>query len=218
MQAIVDDLFQDALIAQRGLLDANSEGPGDQEMIDLLRTPADDAQSAGKLKRWLAKYKVLRGINEDKRTAIAHELLRAAQRLRQQNAPVSLGDINAISGAYRVLHNAAHSALRDRKFESGASKALWLLYPDAVPMLDKNVEITLRTLSWTMPGQPTQVRGTEDRYEIFLHHWFFYHVQSAPYLARCMNAINAQDRYSYEVRIFDKILWYIGCGKYRCQS
>jgi hypothetical protein len=93
---------------------------------------------------------------------------------------------------------------RGRDFTSLTSKALWLRYPNAVPLYDRFAQEALWMISKLERGLPPTPNGAS-KYGAFAVRWKFLCDRYAP-------AIEAIDNkgYPYRVRIFDRILWFIG--------
>jgi hypothetical protein len=93
---------------------------------------------------------------------------------------------------------------RKRNFVSLASKALWLRYPDVVPLYDRFAQDALWILSKLESDLPLVPEGTT-RYGAFALIWQTLYDRYAVSVAAIDNK-----GYPYRVRIFDRILWLIG--------
>jgi hypothetical protein len=101
---------------------------------------------------------------------------------------------------------------RSRDFTSLASKALWLRYPDAVPLYDRFAQEALWMLSKLEPGLPpvSEAPDGAPKYAPFALMWRALYDRYAPSIATIDNK-----GYPYQVRIFDRILWLVGEPVYR---
>lgn len=120
---------------------------------------------------------------------------------------------DALGQAHRELMAACVAANQEnRDFTSLASKALWLCYPDSVPIFDMFAQRTLWVIS-KLEKDIHPLPDIETEYKKFVHIW------KALY-DRYASTINGIDigAYPYRVRIFDKILWLIGEPRYGVRS
>ena len=89
------------------------------------------------------------------------------------------------------------------------SKALWLCYPNAVPIFDGYARDALYTISKLENGVSV-LPEKRPEYEQFVHIWKqLYSKYQATIEDLDMGA------YAYRVRVFDRILWLIGRPSYR---
>ena len=94
-----------------------------------------------------------------------------------------------------------------RAFTSLTSKALWLCYPDKIPMFDSYARCALWVLAKLEIG--IAAPPSEDDYYQFVSVWLQFYT-------RYLDAISSLDTdgYPYRVRVFDNILWMIGKDQY----
>jgi hypothetical protein len=149
---------------------------------------------------WLRKYGVLQGIDGSKRRAIASAIVKWADARDMQR---DLTTADALDMAHRELAGVCACG-GDRGFTSLASKALWLCYPQSVPIFDSFAQRALWIIS-KLEKDIVTLPETESEYRRFVHIWksLYDRYKSA------LEEIDLGD-YPYRVRIFDKILWLIG--------
>lgn len=103
---------------------------------------------------------------------------------------------------------------RGRDLTSFTSKALWVCYPDIVPIYDDYAESALKMLSKVMPPSPrageTQCSQAAKKYAPFLDNWLHLYARLAPVLRTAAATAN----YPYDVRVLDKMLWLWGEPSY----
>ncbi len=171
----------------------------------------DDPNRRDTIRDWLQEYRVLRvrGI-ATQRDKIADAVLRwADSRDRDRN----LDGPDALSAAHEELMKAVCDAYIDgsqnsqRAFTSLTSKALWLCYPDKIPMFDSYARCALWVLAKLEIG--IAAPPSEDDYYQFVSVWLQFYT-------RYLDAISSLDTdgYPYRVRVFDNILWMIGKDQY----
>ena len=160
--------------------------------------PLEARQDA--VRGWLHHYRVLRGIRAEKIDRIAKAVVEYADGAR----PESLGlDQEVIAEQFHALGARLAVVVGKRNTISMASKALWLCYPDAVPIFDDYAERALQILCRIQGiAVRAQVVGT---YERFLNAWLQVH-------AACLPALDAVPlvTYPYRIRLLDWLLWYLG--------
>jgi hypothetical protein len=98
---------------------------------------------------------------------------------------------------------------RERDFTSLASKALWLRYPDIVPMFDSFAQRALWVIS-KIERDTAPTADEKSKYRKFACVWKTLYERYASAIA----AVDLQG-YRYPVRIFDKILWIVGTPRYK---
>ena len=157
------------------------------------------------LRDWLSSYAVFQGIDNSRRDALTRAVLNWTDN-RPHNS--RLDTLHTLVGAHADLMAACSQADgRSRDFTSLASKALWLRYPDVVPMYDRFVQEALWMLSKLEPDLPAVIDAphSASKYGPFALVWRTLYDRYAPSIA----AIDSSG-YPYRVRIFDRILWLIG--------
>ena len=103
---------------------------------------------------------------------------------------------------------------KNRYFTSLASKALWLCYPDSVPIFDRYVVNALHFISKIEDGiTPIPEKKPDGKkrpdYEQFVHVW-------KQLYAKHKETIEGLDigAYKYRVRVLDRVLWLVGRPAY----
>lgn len=155
---------------------------------------------------WLQSYQVFQGIEGANRPAIASAIVEWAD-ARDTHRDLTTAD--ALNNAHLEMTAVCVRANgKPREFTSLASKALWLCYPDSVPLYDSFAQRALWVIC-KLEKDITTLPESDLEYRKFVHVW------KAVY-DRYVSAINSIDigSYPYRVRIFDKILWLIGEPRY----
>jgi hypothetical protein len=178
----------------------------DEAATDNLGLDAMNRRGSGSrvaaIRKWMDIYKVLQGIDAARRDALAKAVLNWAD---NQLDDSRLETLDALVRAHADLMAACSQADgRGRDFTSLASKALWLRYPDAVPLYDRFAQEALWMLSKLEPNLPP-IPKDAPKYGAFTLIWRTLYDRYAPSIAAVDNK-----GYSHRVRIFDKILWLIG--------
>jgi hypothetical protein len=155
--------------------------------------------------RWLDYYKVLMFIPQDRRIAIAHQIITFADGPREGSLH---GDKDKIVFEFNKLGERVNKVGPSKKtgepfaLTSLTSKALWCCYPEDVPIFDRNAANSLRVISricHLFPG-PSQ-----SEYAYFVDLWLQVYSQ--------VEAVISQADLSdcrYKVRALDRLLWYLG--------
>ena len=107
---------------------------------------------------------------------------------------------------------------RGRDITSLTSKALWVCYPDVVPIYDNYAERALQVISHLMPlnlheAEAQRARAAK-KYAPFLDIWLQLYEQAAQVIRSAAAAAN----YPYDVRVLDKMLWLIGRPGYGAEK
>jgi hypothetical protein len=165
------------------------------------------------LRGWLQSYAVFQGLTGAQRDQITDAVLvwaDARDPRRDLTTPEALADahkklMEAIQAAW--ILNQADAKRRD--FTSLASKALWLCYPDSVPIFDAQTRYALYVVSKIEDGI-TPISEKTPEYEQFVHVW----KQLYSKYQETIENLNIAN-YPYRVRVFDRILWLIGRPSYR---
>lgn len=163
------------------------------------RTAPDRSEA---IRSWLQSYEVFQGIKGPRRIAIATAALNWADTCDPQRDVTTVEDLATAHGEILAICERANGKKRD--FTSLASKALWLRYPDAVPIFDSFAQRALWVISKLESDIPI-LAGNVSEYRKFVYLW-------KTLYDRYASIINAMEvgTYPYRVRIFDKILWLIG--------
>jgi hypothetical protein len=182
----------------------------DMNALDAL-SRQDDTKRRDTIRDWLQAYRVfrVRGI-ATQRDKIADAVLRwADSRDRDRN----LDGPDALSAAHEELMKVVCDAYIDgsqnsqREFTSLTSKALWLCYPDKIPMFDSYTQRALWVLAKLEIGIAVPPSGAD--YYQFVYVW-------TQFYERYLGTISALDTdgYTHLVRVFDRILLMIGKDQY----
>jgi len=161
------------------------------------------------LRKWLWFYRVLQGLTTDEGLKIAGAVLGWAD--DDRNRGRNLTTAEALAAAHAELMKVVCQAYGNgHAFTSLASKALWLCYPESVPMFDGRTRNALYVISKIENGiNPIAEKTPESKktpeYEQFVHVW-------KQLYSKCKETIENLDigDYPYRVRVFDRILWLIG--------
>lgn len=182
----------------------------DAEALDALSNEKDPGRW-DKIRNWLQAYKVfrVRGIANQKDKIAEAVLAWADSRDRNRD----LESPAALSIAHQSLMESVCDAYvcdsqnKRRDFVSLASKALWLCYPDKIPMFDSYAQRAL----WVLAKLETGLRTPPGRYGYhpFVSVWKDVYEK----YAATINDLPT-DGYQYRVRVFDRILWQIGMDQY----
>ncbi len=159
------------------------------------------------IRGWLDGYRVLMGFTAKQRNDVTRAVLTWAD---ARHPGRRLDDVTALSDAHREMTKACADAFGNKRdFTSLASKALWLCYPDDVPIFDSIAQRALCVISKLDGDIPPPSDSGESRYTSFIRPW------KALY-ERYSAALQAVDMESCKrpVRIFDGILLCIGANAY----
>jgi hypothetical protein len=167
------------------------------------------------IRDWFQAYRVfrVRGIGAQRNEIVDAFLKWVDSRDRERN----LDTAAALSDAHKELETlicnayTRNSQNKAREFTSLTSKALWLCYPDKVPMFDGHAQRALWVLAKLEIGIATPPNGpdADDKYFQFVSVWKHFY---GKYLAEISNLDT--NGYPYRVRVFDRILWLIGKEQY----
>ena len=182
----------------------------DVKALDAL-SREDDPNRRDTIRDWLQAYRVfrVRGI-ATQRDKIADAVLRWADsrdRERDLDGPDAMYAAHkelmmSVCDAY--IHGSQNSR---REFTSLTSKALWLCYPDKIPIFDSYAQRAMWVLAKLEIGIAAPPSGAD--YYQFVSVW-------TQFYERYLDAISGLDTngYPYRVRVFDRILWMIGKDQY----
>ncbi len=175
----------------------------------------NDPNRRDTIRNWLQDYKVfrVRGI-ATQRDKIADAVLMWADsrdRERYLDGPDALYAVHkelmkSVCDAY--IHGSQNIR---REFTSLTSKALWLCYPDKIPMFDSYAQRALWVLAKLEIGIAAPSSGAD--YYQFVSVW-------TQFYKKYLDTISGLDTdgYPYKVRVFDRILWMIGKDQYTFPS
>lgn len=174
---------------------------GDSQALLILKDKSASHRSEG-IRRWLQSYRVFQGIDGPKRPVISAAVLQWAD-IRDMQRDLTTADALTMAHS-ELMAVCAQANGKKRDFTSLASKALWLCYPDSVPIFDRFAQRALWVIS-KLETDLNPLPKTEPEYRQFVHIW-------KTLYERYASALNEIDigAYPYRVRIFDKILWLIG--------
>lgn len=178
--------------------------PRDLEAIEAVRK--DDK---GYVRKWLQAMSVMQGMKNIERDAVAETILEygAGARANLSNEATDL------FSEFDKLRNMLRKA-SNRDLQSLTSKALWCCYPNIVPLYDQFAVQSLSMLRKLLDIEPSELEkllypepsGTSKPiYHQFAAAWSDIYGQCLPYIRMHDNR-----DYPHEVRIFDKMLWFIG--------
>ena len=160
------------------------------------------------LRKWLWFYRVLQGFTTPEQFKIAEAVLGWADDDRNRSRDLTTAE--ALAAAHAELMKVVCQAYGKRRdFTSLASKALWLCYPESVPMLDGWTRNALYVISKIENGINPIAEKTPE-YEQFVHVW------KQLYSKYKETIVNLDiGTYPYRVRVFDRILLLIGRPSYQ---
>jgi hypothetical protein len=177
----------------------------DKDALDSLKS-ADASTREGGVRKWLEGYKVLMGFTTEQRNNIAHAVVKNAD---ERDANRDIDSIESLSQIHAEVMRACTNGLgKERDFTSLASKALWLYYPDKVPLFDSLAHRALCVLS-KLDDVPQQTTEDASKYESFIFVWKTLYTRYSP----VFESLDLQPC-QYTVRVFDGILMCIGKDRY----
>ncbi len=160
------------------------------------------------LREWLRFYGVFQGLTTLERIKIADAVLVWADDDRNRSGDLTTPE--ALAAAHAELMKVVCKAYGKRRdFTSLASKALWLCYPESVPMFDGWTRNALYVISKIENGINPIAEKTPE-YEQFVHVWKQLYSKYEKTIENLNNGT-----YPYCVRVFDRILWLIGRPSYQ---
>ena len=176
--------------------------------LHVRETPLQDRVTG--LRGWLDYYKVLQGFTDIKRVDLAQTVLIWADRRDLSMAPTFVKEIGE---AHADLMSACCVTFgKKREFTSLASKALWLCYPDSVPIFDKYVERSVQLLAKFEPDIPPADSDHSD-YEVFVHYWKQLYERYGDALRAPVAERDLED-ILHTAKTFDAVLWLISEPRY----
>ena len=164
------------------------------------------------LREWLRSYAVFQGLTTIQRDQITKAVLTWAD---ARNPGRDLATPEALAEAHKELERTCQACImnrpdaKERDFTSLASKALWLCYPESVPLYDRYAMNALHAIAKLEEGI-NLIAETKPEYEQFVHVW-------KQLYERYKGTIESLEvgSYPYRVRVFDAVLWLIGQPSYR---
>ncbi len=156
---------------------------------------------------WLKRYRALRSYKREWHSAIVSEIVKFADKGRE---PLSIHNLDVLLQEYSYLYSRIQNVVPSKQDDKPrdvaviTSKALWICYPNDVPMLDSYAERALSVISRLVAFNRLEGRsdGTA-RFEQFAHTW------CRLYDIAQFDSVSIGD-YPYRVRVFDRILRIIG--------
>ena len=185
----------------------------DRPALDCIHNKSipSDQREAG-LKRWLDYYKVFQGFTSGQRLDLTRAILAWADRLDLNE---EIDSAEKIERAHANLMKACCEAYgKERVFISLASKALWLCYPDSIPIFDNLAKHSLQLLVRFEPNIiPVDPKASE--YREFVHYWKQLYERYGERLSGPL-AVNDPNNEFNRIKVFDAVLWLLGePGYYR---
>jgi hypothetical protein len=173
----------------------------------------DPAKRQEAVSNWLRSWAVFIGISAPQRVRITDAVIAWADARDPQR---ELLTADALAMAHAEFTDAIRRAWlecgngKKRDFCVLVSKALWLCYPESVPICDDYAESALYIVA-KLDGL-TCISHKKPRYEQFVHIW-------KQLYAKYEDTIQSLDLgdYPYRVRVFDRILWLVGQPYYSAE-
>lgn len=158
---------------------------------------------------WLQNYQVFRGPTAQHRERIAQNLVtffddQKKSRLRKDEIEQKFKDLET---SLRSNANILTRTGKEQHIDSLTSKALWLCYPQDVPIMDTFAENSLRVLARILN---LRISVGESRYANYMKLWFAAYKLVSPEIDKL-----ALGDYPYKGRVFDKYLWWLGQENYK---
>jgi hypothetical protein len=190
------------------MLQRKGESEWDERAVGAVRDKADP-ERISTVRDWLRDYGVFQGIPGPGRVAIATTFLEWAD-CQVDGRP--LRTVDELVAAHAEVCATVQAAYGEaRNFTSLASKALWLRYPDAVPLFDSFAQRALWVIA-KIDEAVVPISGDGESYSEFVYVWMALYKRYAA-------ALESLDREGlHRVRIFDRILWLIGDRRYSCSE
>lgn len=168
---------------------------------ELGRTARED-----QVRAWLGYYKVILFYPPDRSRAIAREIIEFADESRPaslvQSHDLIIREYNRLKERIQPLAPLAPKSRRQREVTSLTSKALWLCYPNDVPIFDDYALRAIQVISKICRICPMPNQGL---YESFVDVWLQLYERIRP-------VIEDSDLhgYQYKMRVLDGFLWRLG--------
>jgi len=167
----------------------------------LERTSRED-----QVRAWLGYYKVILFFPPDRGRAIAREIIESADESRpaaldQLHAQI-VREYNRLRARIQPLAPLAPRSKRQREVMSLTSKALWLCYPNDVPIFDDYALRAIQVISRICRICPMPDQGL---YESFVDVWLQFYDRIRPVIEK-----SDLHGYQYKMRVLDGFLWHLG--------
>lgn len=190
----------------------------DSAMIQMLRDHSDDVEL---VKVWMRSYGLFQGISAQKRNEIALAFLKYATTLAVFSGTL---DSRAIETHYKDLLLVLYRVV-NRSWMSATSKLLWCIYPKDFVIYDAFVHrtlVVLQCLDADLESLPRIHTAPKINCESDVNQAVIFYL-NYQFMVRRLQEKNQDElnklrikhgeRYAYDVRIFDKLLWMIGNPK-----
>lgn len=185
--------------------DTKAELAIDEAAIDAVaKVEMEPEERINRVCKFLHKYSVAR-VKGATATGLARSILMWADDREDKNPPENVQEIVGHFGklSEMILHALPDLASgQPRSVDSLSSKALWLCYPNSLPILDGNAEHALSTLRRLCRREDIDVT---DRFAAFVFSWFDLYMLIVVDIEET-SFVN----YPYHVRAFDQFLWWLG--------
>lgn len=202
----------DIQLVNRGRADDLTIDELDQRAIAAINDP-DATDRRAVIRKWLSDYSVLRTYDENARNKIADSVLGFADKRVDSDAPQDATDPrllaeferleSSIRDAVKGAGVATNKNGKPREVVSLCSKALWLCYPETVPIYDGYALTSVRVLRRLLQ-LPAPDAGRE-KYAAYVISWSDIYDLCLPHILTS----RLRD-YPYKARAFDKMLWILG--------
>jgi hypothetical protein len=190
----------------------------DFKMVEMLRNQTSDSAL---VQKWMLSYNLFRGVTTDERIKIADAFILYANDSLTHGALDSTVDIKLHYGA---LLSALYKAV-DRGWISATSKLLWCAFPKDFVIYDEFVYRALVVLqcvdddlsTFSRIGVAPQIKNLSNidaavqfymNYQAMVKHLQTMHQRDLDKLRK-----THKEKYKYDIRIIDKLLWMIGNAK-----
>lgn len=163
-------------------------------------------ERAAQVQEWLNYYRVVRYFPTETTRELAGKVIEFAGDLPPGRTLTGeaeiLSEYNKLRAYLQPLAPPAPKTGLPRKVTSLTSKALWLCYPDCVPIFDGNAVRALQMICRIGDIRP---EPAQTDYELFVDAWLQVYATVKP----AIDQANLNG-YPYKVRVLDGLLWYLG--------
>lgn len=168
---------------------------------NLERTARED-----QVRAWLGYYKVILFFPPDRSRDIAREIIEFADESRPASLDRSHAQIvreyRRLRARIQPLAPLAPTSKRPREVMSLTSKALWLCYPNDVPIFDDYALRAIQVISRICQICPMPDQGL---YESFVDVWLQFYNRIRPVIEN-----SELHGYQYKMRVLDGFFWCLG--------
>lgn len=162
---------------------------------------------------WMRNYGLFQGIEKEKRIAMAKEFLHFLND-RKPDQPLNIGS------DFNTLHTKLYYASGKRKCLSATSKLLWCMYPNDIVIYDAFVARAILILQcldkdlvsmgrFHVPPQKSDDSRPMTNYYLSYSNLVTTLFNKHKHVLTELRKSNPND-YTYDLRIFDKLLWMMG--------